>query len=199
MVELTDLDTKGIRPILEALEATGQLANTVIFFTSDNGYLHGEHRERKKDLPYWERTEVPFFVKGPGVRSGVSRRVRVNHTDLMLTACEIAGIRPASLDVDGRSMLPYLEAGTFFGWRKRMLVGGSDDVGPELTPGGSNCTAFPAFLDTYATRLLAAPLSLRFNHEEFWDGLYSVPKLLVVVSADSGALFERRVALGSAR
>ena len=48
-------------------------------------------------------------------------------------------------------------------------------------------------------RLLAQPLSLRFNHEEFWDGLYSVPKLLVVaVSADSGALFERRVALGSA-
>jgi len=43
-------------------------------------------------------------------------------------------------------------------------------------------------------------LSLRFNHEEFWDGLYSVPKLLMVaVCADSGALFERRVALGPAR
>jgi arylsulfatase A-like enzyme len=59
MEELADLDTKGMRPILEALEATGQLANTVIFFTPDNGYLHGEHRERKKDLPYWERTKVP--------------------------------------------------------------------------------------------------------------------------------------------
>ena len=37
--ELADLDSRGIRPILEALEATGQLANTVIFFTSDNGYM----------------------------------------------------------------------------------------------------------------------------------------------------------------
>ena len=64
--ELADLDSRGIRPILEALEATGQLANTVIFFTSDNGCMLGEHRLTAKDKPYWESSEVPFFVKGPG-------------------------------------------------------------------------------------------------------------------------------------
>ena len=138
MEELADLDSKGIRPILAALEATGQLANTVIFFTSDNGYLHGEHREKRKDLPYWESAEVPFFVKGPGVRSGVVRNALVNHTDLMPTTCEIAGVPLASLDVDGRSMLSRLGADSFSGWRKRMLVSGSDDVGPQLNPGGSN-------------------------------------------------------------
>jgi hypothetical protein len=48
--------------------------------------------------------------------------------------------------------------------------------------------------------LSAQALSLRFKREKFWYGLYSVPKLLAVaVYADSGALFERRVALGSAR
>jgi N-acetylglucosamine-6-sulfatase len=97
--ELADLDYGGIRPILAALEATGQLTNTVIFFTSDNGYLHGEHRERRKDLPYWESAEVPFFVKGPGVRSGATRSAFVNHTDLMPTTCEIAGVPLASLGV----------------------------------------------------------------------------------------------------
>jgi arylsulfatase A-like enzyme len=66
--ELADLDLLGIRPILAALDQTGQLANTYIFFTSDNGYLHGEHRLRKKDQPYWESSEVPFFVRGPGIR-----------------------------------------------------------------------------------------------------------------------------------
>ena len=66
--ELADLDSKGMVPILTALEATGQLANTVIFFISDNGYLHAEHRPRKKDRPYWESSQVPFFVKGPGVK-----------------------------------------------------------------------------------------------------------------------------------
>jgi arylsulfatase A-like enzyme len=138
MEELADLDYYGMRPILGALGETGQLANTVIFFTSDNGYLHGEHRRRRKDQPYWESAEVPYFVKGPGVRSGATRKALVNHTDLMPTTCEIAGISPVLLDVDGRSMLPYLGADAFSGWRKRMLVSGSDDVGPQLNPGGSN-------------------------------------------------------------
>jgi N-acetylglucosamine-6-sulfatase len=138
MEELADLDYYGMRPILRALGETGQLGNTIIFFTSDNGYLHGEHREKKKDLPYWESAEVPFFVKGPGVRSGTTRKALVNHTDLMPTTCEIAGVPRTSLEVDGRSMLPYLGANSFSGWRRRMLISGSDDVGPQLNPGGSN-------------------------------------------------------------
>ena len=135
--ELVDLDHLGVRPILAALEATGQLANTVIFFTSDNGYLHGEHRLAAKDKPYWESSEVPFFAKGPGVRRGM-RTAFVNHTDLMPTTCEIAGLPFSSLDVDGRSMLANLGRDAFSNWRKRMLVSGSADVGPELNPGGSN-------------------------------------------------------------
>jgi N-acetylglucosamine-6-sulfatase len=134
---LADLDRLGVRPILAALQTTGQLANTVIFFTSDNGYLHGEHRLRRKDEPYWESSEVPFFVKGPGVRRG-TRTALVNHTDLMPTTCAIAGIPLSSLDVDGRSMLAELGQRSFSGWRKRMLICGSNDVGPELNPGGSN-------------------------------------------------------------
>jgi arylsulfatase A-like enzyme len=137
MEELADLDHHGMRPILAALEATGQLQDTVIFFTSDNGYLHGEHRLRDKDEPYWESSEVPFFVKGPGVRRGKSQAL-VNHTDLTPTTCEIAGIPPSSLDVDGRSMLANLGRRSFFRWRKRMLICGSDTVGPEQNPGGSN-------------------------------------------------------------
>jgi N-acetylglucosamine-6-sulfatase len=143
--ELADLDSKGMAPIFAALEETGQLGNTVIFFTSDNGFLHGEHRERRKDLPYWESAEVPFFVKGPGVRGkdpttgrSSTRTALVNHTDLMPTTCAIAGVPFSSLDVDGRSMLPYLNADGFSNWRKRMLVSGSDDVGPQLNPGGSD-------------------------------------------------------------
>jgi N-acetylglucosamine-6-sulfatase len=136
--ELADLDSKGMRPILAALEDTGQLANTVIFFTSDNGYLHGEHRLRKKDRPYWESSEVPFFVKGAGVGSATTLNTLVNHTDLMPTTCEIAGVPIASLGVDGRSMLPYLGAASFSNWRNRMLITSSNDVGPQKNPGGSN-------------------------------------------------------------
>jgi arylsulfatase A-like enzyme len=121
----------------------------VIFFTSDNGYLHAEHRLRKKDRPYWESSQVPFFVKGPDVKgpdvkgpdavtSRTMSNVLVNHTDLMPTTCAIAGVTLPSDQVDGRSMLPYLGANSFSGWRKRMLITGSNDVGGQLNPGGSN-------------------------------------------------------------
>ena len=66
------------------------------------------------------------------------RTAFVNHTDLMPTTCEIAGIPFSSLDVDGRSMLANLGRDAFANWRKRMLVSGSADVGPELNPRGSN-------------------------------------------------------------
>jgi arylsulfatase A-like enzyme len=130
--ELADLDSKGIRPILAALEATGQLANTVIFFTSDNGYLHAEYRLRKKDRPYWESSQVPFFVKRPGVKGpdpvtgrAISNEL-VNHTDLMPTTCAIVGVTfPSPDQVDGRSMLPYLGQNSFTSWRKSNDVGGS--------------------------------------------------------------------------
>ena len=137
--ELADLDSKGMVPILAALEDTGQLANTVIFFTSDNGYLHAEHRLRKKDRPYWESSQVPFFVKGPDAVTGrTMSNVLVNHTDLMPTTCAIAGVTLPSDQVDGRSMLPYLGAGSFSSWRNRMLITSSNDMGGQLNPGGSD-------------------------------------------------------------
>jgi arylsulfatase A-like enzyme len=65
--------------------------------------------------------------------------VLINHTDLMPTTCAIAGVTLPSADlVDGRSMLPYLGTASFSGWRKRMLITGSNDVGGQLNPGGSN-------------------------------------------------------------
>ena len=130
--ELADLDYRGILLILKALEDAGELDSTMIFFTSDNGYLRGEPRLHAKDHPYWESSMMPFIVKGPGVRRGARRNAFVNHTDLMPTTCEIAGISSASLDADGRSMLPHLGAAAYSGWRKKMLVTGSDDVGPEM-------------------------------------------------------------------
>lgn len=139
--ELADLDHSCVRPILEALAEAGELQNTVIFFTSDNGYMHGEHRLRKKDQPYWESSMVPFLAKGPGVGVGarLAPAVLANHTDLAPTTCEIAGVDPLSLGVDGRSMLSLLGSGQDAGWRKRMLVTGSDVAGPgKPNPGGAN-------------------------------------------------------------
>ena len=57
--------------LVDTLRATGELDDTVLMFTSDNGYFLGEHRKRLgKTLPYEPALRVPLLVAGPGVPSG---------------------------------------------------------------------------------------------------------------------------------
>ena len=51
------------RTLLDALEETGRLEDTLIMFTSDNGLLWGEHRWMKKEVPYDEALRVPMVVR----------------------------------------------------------------------------------------------------------------------------------------
>jgi N-acetylglucosamine-6-sulfatase len=56
-------------------DGANPLDNTYIFFTSDNGYHHGEHRiPRQKWRPYEEDVHMPLLVRGAGVRAGSRRR-----------------------------------------------------------------------------------------------------------------------------
>ena len=60
-----------IEDLLNVLDEYGQLDNTVIVFSSDNGFHLGNHRvPAGKTLPYREDTHVPFFMKGPGIPKG---------------------------------------------------------------------------------------------------------------------------------
>ena len=58
---------------VRTLAETGELDNTLILFTSDNGYLLGEHRYIRKDVPYEQALRTPLLVRGPGVPAGVTR------------------------------------------------------------------------------------------------------------------------------
>lgn len=103
---------QGLDEILEdviaLLEARGQLDNTFIIFTSDNGYHIGTHRAvAGKALPYAEDTNVPFVVRGPGVPANVKSRIPGAHLDLAPTFLDIAGVSEADWPrfFDGRSLL----------------------------------------------------------------------------------------------
>lgn len=85
------------------LRATGELSNTYVVFTSDNGYHLGEHRLEAKATPYEEAIRVPLLVRGPGVLPGVSRSMMVLNNDLAPTFANLAGVTPPSF-VDGRSL-----------------------------------------------------------------------------------------------
>ena len=77
-----------VRKVLSALTDTGQLQNTYVFFFTDNGYLFGEHRLQKKNLPYDEACRTPFIARGPSVlKLGFESNALVSQLDVTPTLC----------------------------------------------------------------------------------------------------------------
>ncbi|HET9769002.1 MAG TPA: sulfatase [Thermoanaerobaculia bacterium] len=72
--------------LVDALQETGELERTLIVFTSDNGFFHGEHRIRDgKFLPYEEAVRVPLLIRGPGFSAGAVADQLVANVDLAPT------------------------------------------------------------------------------------------------------------------
>jgi arylsulfatase A-like enzyme len=95
---------------VRALRDTGELAHTYVFFTSDNGYLMGEHRLQYKNKPYEPSLRLPLLVRGPQLPAGAIRPVTFGLVDLAPTFLDLAGAR-AGVTVDGRSMMSALRSG----------------------------------------------------------------------------------------
>lgn len=92
--------------ILTALRDTGRRNNTLVIFTSDNGYAVGEHRWEGKLVPYEESIQVPMIVGFPGaIPGGTVSDALVSNVDIAPTIADFAGV---SLPVDGVSLRPLL-------------------------------------------------------------------------------------------
>ena len=88
------------------LEAAGELDNTLIIYTSDNGYFWGEHKLQSKFRPYTESVNVPFMIRWPGkVTPGVSDPRQVTHVDVAPTLLAAAGTSQNSVVFDGRNIM----------------------------------------------------------------------------------------------
>ena len=80
--------------MISALKRTGEYANTVLVFTSDNGYYMGEHRHPAGKVTHHEvSSRVPLVVAGPGVKRGVRYSPAMTH-DLTATILDIANAAP---------------------------------------------------------------------------------------------------------
>ena len=91
--------------IMRTLKRTGQYKNTVVVFTSDNGYFLGEHRQRTgKIKPHEPSLRVPLVVAGPGIPHGV-RYAPISTVDLTATIVDLADASPLPAQ-DGRSVTP---------------------------------------------------------------------------------------------
>jgi N-acetylglucosamine-6-sulfatase len=130
------LDSQIAR-LMTTLQQTGELSGTYVIFTSDNGYLMGEHRHYEKRVPYEEAVNVPLIVSGPGVEQGAVKSHPVQDTDFYPTFARIVGATPPAF-VDGRSFRGALRAPSNGG------ISAADwprDI--QLIEGGANLGASP--------------------------------------------------------
>jgi arylsulfatase A-like enzyme len=99
---------QAVGRIVAALRRAGELDDTLIVFTSDNGFFHGEHRiPSGKVLLYEPSIRVPLIMRGPGIPAGLRLSQRVANIDLAPTIVDVAGATPARV-MDGRSLLPVI-------------------------------------------------------------------------------------------
>jgi N-acetylglucosamine-6-sulfatase len=125
--------------LIDTLRATGQLANTYIFLSSDNGFHLGQHRlPSGKQTAYEEDIRVPLLVRGPGIAAGRVIDQLAGNVDLAPTFAELAGVQPPDF-VDGRSLVPLLHGDTTAAasWRGAFLIehGDVDDDKVSLWKG----------------------------------------------------------------
>ncbi len=119
---LQSLD-EGIEQIVETLAARGELENTYIVFTSDNGYHLGQHRFLNgKFQVYEEDIRVPLIIRGPGVPAGATIAQMAVNIDLAPTMARWGQATPDRV-MDGQSLTPLLgEGAETQNWRNDFLV-----------------------------------------------------------------------------
>jgi N-acetylglucosamine-6-sulfatase len=113
-----------IGDLVEALRKSGELDNTYLVFTSDNGFHLGTHRlTAGKWTAYEEDIRIPLVVRGPGVPEGRTLDHLVLNNDFAPTFAELAGAETPEF-VDGRSLAPLLtdDPPAKEVWRRAFLV-----------------------------------------------------------------------------
>lgn len=103
--------------MLKALDDAGLSKNTIIVYSSDQGFFLGDHGWFDKRWMYEESLRTPLIVKWPGVvRAGSSNRDLVMNLDLAETFLDIAGA-PVPASMQGRSIVSLLRGQTPRDWR----------------------------------------------------------------------------------
>lgn len=116
---------EAVQKIADALDATGKLDKTVLIFTSDNGYFHGEHRIKSgKIYLYDEGIRVPVMMSGPMIPHQNIDSLVVN-VDLAPTIVDLAQATPGRV-TDGLSLMPLIKDQTIV-WRTDFLIEGVDN------------------------------------------------------------------------
>lgn len=100
---------EGVGELLKALKDSGQLENTLVIYSADQGFAMGEHGMRMKIAPYDANYRSPLIVAMPGtVAAGKVSKQVVNAPDLVATFFAFADVK-APEGLHGRDITPLLE------------------------------------------------------------------------------------------
>jgi N-acetylglucosamine-6-sulfatase len=151
---------RSVGEIVSTLRRRGLLDRTVILYTSDNGFLWGEHRLGGKLWPYEPSTHVPLIVRTPwSAGNGRVSQAPVLNIDLASTISGLAGIEPGAPQ-DGYDFAPILHGQTE-PWRKAYVI---EYLGPdELDTGGP-----PPYIAVHTRRYLYV------EYRRGWRELYDL-------------------------
>ena len=123
---------EAVASIVGGLNAAGELDDTLILFTSDNGFFHGEHRvPQGKILAYEPSIRLPLIMRGPGVPENERQSQLVTNADLAPTILDAANAK-AGRAQDGRSLFG-LFGDPGVQWGRELLIEGGNNQGLTFT------------------------------------------------------------------
>ena len=123
----------NIGRVLDWLDATGLATNTVVIYTTDNGFFLGDHGMYDKRFMYEESLRIPLLVRWPGkVKPGSVNDQLVLNLDFPETFLEIAGAKLPK-DMQGRSLVPLFKGKEPWTWRESFYYRYYHDPGHHNT------------------------------------------------------------------
>lgn len=109
---------ENVGRMLDYLDKSGLAENTLVIYSSDQGFYLGEHGWYDKRWIFEESLAMPFLIRWPGViKPGSSNGTLIQNIDYAPTFLEAAGV-PIPATIQGRSLLPVLKGETPADWRK---------------------------------------------------------------------------------
>ena len=108
----------GVGRVLDYLDESGLADNTIVIYSSDQGWYLGEHGWFDKRWMYEESLKTPLLVRWPGhIKPGSTNDAIVSNLDFPETFLDVAGVEIPG-DMQGKSLVPLLEGNTPDDWRK---------------------------------------------------------------------------------
>ena len=125
----------SVGKLMDWLDANGLRENTLVIYTSDQGFFLGDHGLYDKRFMYEPSLKMPFLARWPaGIRPGMTSDALANNTDFAATFLELAGV-PVPAEMQGRSLAPLFTGGAPADWRREIYYRYYHDPGHHNTRG----------------------------------------------------------------